>query len=333
MSPTLAKPIAALEICAGAGGQAIGLEAAGYSHVGLVEIDRHACQTLRQNRPQWAVIEKDVREIEGRHYRGIDLIAAGVPCPPFSVAGKQLGPDDERDLFPEALRLIREAKPTAVMLENVRGFASDTFISYRARLIEQLETLGYRADWRVLESSRFGIPQLRPRFILVALKPRTFDRYRWPEGSHEPHTVGAAIGDLMAARGWPGAESWAAKADKIAPTVVGGSHKHGGPDLGPTRARRQWAGLGVDGRGIADEAPGPDFPVGASPRLTVRMVARLQGFPDHWAFAGGKTASYRQVGNAFPSSVANAVASAIRAAVDVQLRPAKQMRDLLELSA
>lgn len=333
MSKTLASPVAALEICAGAGGQALGLEAAGYSHVGLVEIDRHACETLRRNRPQWAVIEKDVREIEGRHYRGVDLIAAGVPCPPFSLAGKQLGPHDDRDLFPEALRLVREAKPTTVMLENVRGFASDMFISYRAKLIQQLESLGYRVDWRVLESSRFGVPQLRPRFILVALKPRAFDRFEWPEGGQKPPTVGQATADLMAAGGWPGAESWAAGANRIAPTIVGGSHKHGGPDLGPTRARRQWAGLGVDGRGIADGAPGPNFAPEGSPRLTVQMVARLQAFPDEWAFAGGKTASYRQVGNAFPPTVATAVASALMAAVNVQLRPAKPVRDLLELTA
>jgi DNA (cytosine-5)-methyltransferase 1 len=328
-----ARPISVLEICAGGGGQALGLEAAGYSHIGLVEIDRRACETLRHNRPHWAVIEKDVRNIEGRHYRGVDLIAGGVPCPPFSLAGKQLGSEDERDLFPEALRLVREAKPTAVMLENVRGFASEAFISYRAKLIAELESLGYRADWRVLESSRFGIPQLRPRFILVALKPRAFDRYHWPEGGDQPRTVGQSIVDLMAAKGWPGAESWAAHADRIAPTIVGGSHKHGGPDLGPTRARQQWACLGVDGRGIADDAPGPDFPVGASPRLTVRMVARLQGFPDDWAFAGGKTASYRQVGNAFPSSVASAVATAIRSAVGVQLKPVGQDVELIEQTA
>jgi DNA (cytosine-5)-methyltransferase 1 len=301
--------------------------------VGLVEIDRRACETLRHNRPHWAVIEKDVREIEGRHYRGVDLIAGGVPCPPFSFAGKQLGPDDERDLFPEAVRLIREAKPAAVMLENVRGFASDRFISYRAKLIEELERLGYRADWRVLESSRFGVPQLRPRFILIALKPRAFDKYRWPEGGHEPRTVGESLADLMAARQWPGADSWAARADRIAPTIVGGSHKHGGPDLGPTRARRQWAALGVDGRGVADEPPGPDFPIGASPRLTVRMVARLQAFPDHWEFAGGKTASYRQVGNAFPPTVAGAVATAIRAALEAPLKPARQVADFIELTA
>lgn len=100
------KKPSVFEICAGAGGQAIGLEAAGFACVGAVEIDHHACNTLRANRPEWNVIERSVAEIEGREFRGVDLFAGGVPCPPFSIAGKQLGRDDERDLFPEALRLI-----------------------------------------------------------------------------------------------------------------------------------------------------------------------------------------------------------------------------------
>src|SRR5437588_3441041 len=111
--------LAALEICSGAGGQAAGLEAAGFDLAAAVEIDQHACHTLRVNRPQWRVIESDVREIDGKQFRGVDLFAGGVPCPPFSIAGKQLGQRDERDLFPEALRLIEEANPVAVLLENV----------------------------------------------------------------------------------------------------------------------------------------------------------------------------------------------------------------------
>lgn len=105
---------------------------------------------------------------------------------------------------------------------------------------------------------------------------------------------------------------------RVAPTIVGGSLKHGGPDLGPTRARKAWASLGVDGLGIVDEAPSRDF-VGM-PRLTVRMVARLQGFPDDWIFSGKKTSAYRQVGNAFPPPVAEAVALELRRALGVRKR-------------
>ena len=120
-----------VEICAGAGGQAIGLDQAGFEHLALVELEHLACQTLRYNKPEWNIIEKDVRNFSAAKYQGIDLLAGGVPCPPFSIAGKQLGKDDERDLFPEALRLVRECSPKAVMLENVKGILSAKFEIYR----------------------------------------------------------------------------------------------------------------------------------------------------------------------------------------------------------
>ena len=140
------------------------------------------------------------------------------------------------------------------------------------------------------------------------------EHFRWPEpNSHNPRTVGDTLHDLMAARGWRGAGAWRDMADEIAPTIVGGSKKHGGPDLGPTRARRAWASLGVEGRTLAPEAPDP-FHQGM-PRLTVPMVARLQGFPDDWHITGAKTNAYRQVGNAFPPPVARAVAERLAEAI------------------
>lgn len=305
------KKLVAMEICAGGGGQALGLEMAGFDHAAVVEIDAAACATLRANRPEWNVIETDLHSFDGGPFRGIDLLAGGVPCPPFSIAGKQLGADDERDLFPVALRLIEQTRPRAVMLENVRGLADPKFSEYRSGILDRLRDLGYRADWRLLNASDYGVPQLRPRFILVALQHSIADRFEWPKPQPKPPTVGDTLLDLMAARGWGGAARWAEIAAQVAPTVVGGSKKHGGPDLGPTRARRQWLHLGVDGLGIAGEAPDPDFPKDGTPRLTVQMVARLQGFPDTWRFSGKKTAAYRQVGNAFPPPVATAVGKAI----------------------
>lgn len=306
--------LTALEICAGGGGQALGLEGAGFELSGAIDIDPYACETLSANRPAWKVIEGSISEVDGRDFRGVDLLAGGVPCPPFSIAGKQLGRHDERDLFPEALRLIAEAKPVAAMLENVPGFAARRFGEYRQNLLRKLSRLGYEAEWRVLNACWFGVPQLRPRFVLVAFRRRFPSGFAWPEPNGEaPQTVGEAIGDLMASRGWRGATRWCKQATSIGPTIVGGSKKHGGPDLGPTRARRQWASLRVDGLGIADEPPGQERHVNLMPRLTVRMAARLQGFPDWWEFSGGKTAAYRQVGNAFPPPVAEAVGKAIYA--------------------
>ncbi|SEU22204.1 DNA cytosine methyltransferase [Stigmatella erecta] len=309
------SPLTAIELCAGAGGQAIGLDLAGFEHVAAVEIDSHACATLRLNRPEWRVLEEDLRSFSGTPFRGVDLLAGGVPCPPFSIAGKQLGADDERDLFPEALRLVEEIRPAAVMLENVRGLAAERFADYRASVLGRLERLGYVAAWRVLNASDYGVPQLRPRFILVALRPSAAEHFAWPKPHREVPTVGNAIGDLMAAAGWPGAPTWVAGAQALAPTIVGGSKKHGGPDLGPTRARLEWARLGVDGLGIANAPPDAAFPVSQKPKLTVPMVARIQGFPDAWLLSGGKTAAYRQVGNAFPPPVAYAVGVSIRKAL------------------
>lgn len=305
-----------LELCAGAGGQAIGMEQAGFAHVALVENDAHCCRTLRENRPSWNVLEEDLREFkkDAGRYAGIELVAGGLPCPPFSKAGKQLGVRDERNLFPDALEIIEKIKPKAVMIENVRGFLDPTFEEFRADLRKQLEAMAYKVDWRLMNSSDFGVPQLRPRVVIVAMLTDIWPFFRWPTAHADaPRSVGETLHDLMAANGWCGADDWAALANKIAPTIVGGSKKHGGPDLGPTRAKAAWASLGVDGKAIADAAPGPDF--AGLPRLTVEMVAKIQGFPENWLFAGKKTAAYRQVGNAFPPPVAFAVASGIKHAL------------------
>ena len=309
-----------IEICAGAGGQALGLEQAGFDHVSLVEIEAPACQTLRLNRPHWNVIEGDLRHYSAQQWQGIELLAGGVPCPPFSKAGKQLGTEDERDLFPEAIRLVAECKPQAVMLENVRGLLDAVFDEYRTQIINDLKKLGYVAEWRLLNASDFGVPQLRPRVVFVALQKHLSDYFVWPSAHiAPPPTVGEALFDLMATNGWQGAEQWRGLASDIAPTLVGGSKKHGGPDLGPTRAKKAWASLSVDGMGIANDVPDKDF-VGM-PRLTVRMAARIQGFPDSWQFSGKKTAAYRQVGNAFPPPVACAVGRQIQAALDAAAKP------------
>ncbi len=302
--------LSCIEICAGAGGQALGLERAGFEPQALIEIEKPCCNTLRENRPQWNVVEGDLKEFDGSQYSGVDLLAGGVPCPPFSKAGKQLGKDDERDLFPEALRLVDEIKPRAVMLENVRGFLDAVFEDYRINLKKQLEKLGYIAEWRLLNASDFGVSQLRPRVVIVALKKDSLGSFFWPEINRKtPKTVGELLKDQMVVNGWKGVNRWVKQADNIAPTIVGGSKKHGGPDLGPTRAKKAWATLGVDGMGISYEPPEKDH-VGM-PRLTVEMVARIQGFPDDWHFTGKKTPAYRQVGNAFPPPVAHAVSENI----------------------
>ncbi|MEV5731666.1 DNA cytosine methyltransferase [Streptomyces sp. NPDC014684] len=352
-----------IEICAGAGGQAIGLHLAGFRHLALVEIDKYAVATLRENievHPKWDwerdncdVLCKDVLEFDperdldksaGLYRRGeVDLLAGGVPCPPFSHAGKQLGEDDERDLFPRILELAEIIRPRAVMIENVRGLMDAKFDDYRSRIQASLEEMepdddgrpGYEVvNWEVYEAEKFGVPQLRPRSILVAFRKDVLKdlKYEAPAPSAQRVTVFSALKETMeerfkpfrdgprAAQAQEAFEEWEKHASKdVAPTLVGGSKKHGGADLGPSRAKKAWRALGVSGMGVAN-APVSGEPTGTEgrdlfgpegPMLTVRQAAIIQGFPTEWDFAGRKTAQYRQVGNAFPPPVAQAIGESI----------------------
>src|SRR3989338_5674705 len=186
------KKLTVLELCAGGGGQFLGLEQAGFECVGAVEIESDYCNTLVYNRPALNVINSDVKNFDAKRFAGVDLVAGGVPCPPFSIAGKQLGENDERDLFPYTLKIVKQVRPKAVLIENV---------------------------------------------------------FQGPVGDSKTITVGKALKDLMSENGWAVAGKWAQAANAVAPTLVGGSKKHGGPDLGPTRSREQWRKLGVDGSG------------------------------------------------------------------------------------
>lgn len=305
--------LTSIEVCAGAGGQALGLEQAGFAHLACVEVDRHAVATLHSNRPEWTPVEADLTTWSFPGSTPVDLLAGGVPCPPFSKAGKQLGADDERDMFPSMIRLTEELSPRAIMIENVRGLLDARFDDYRRAVLGRLHDLGYEGEWRLLKAADFGVAQLRPRSILVAFRDDLLPEFKWPDPvTPDAVSVGDVLEDLMAEGGWEGSTDWAVSARGVAPTLVGGSKKHGGADLGPTRARREWAERhGVDGRGLANEPPEPGFQ--GMPRLTVKMTAVLQGFPADWKFSGGKTAQYRQIGNAFPPPVARAVGERIAA--------------------
>ncbi|NUK00272.1 DNA (cytosine-5-)-methyltransferase [Streptomyces lunaelactis] len=363
---TTDRKLTSIEICAGAGGQAVGLHQAGFRHLALVEIDKHAATTLRDNiesRPEWSwekehclVREVDVKEFRPLeevlapevHERGkcdetdetnlikpgqLDLLAGGVPCPPFSAAGKQLGREDERDLFPRMLDLVEQLKPRAVLIENVRGLLEPEwkFRYYRNHIKNRLRKAGYViCGWRVLEAQHFGVPQLRPRAILVAIREDQYRGFDWPEPHVEVVTVFKKLKPSMERRlggkDSPLYKEWRRQAilGTVAPTLVGGSKKHGGADLGPTRAKKAWAALGVDAMGVANDEQDmidPDRDLGnlekkRGPKLTIAQAALIQGFPKEWEFTGGgKTARYRQVGNAFPPPVAAAVGERIKEAL------------------
>ena len=304
------KKLRAIELCAGAGGLSLGLEHAGFTPIALIDNEPNACATLRMNRPQWNTIEADLHNLDFSPWRNADLVTGGLPCPPYSLAGKQHGAADERDLFPKMLEIVSLVCPRAVLIENVRGLLHAKFSEVRHKVDVELKAMGYRPYWAMLNAADFGTPQSRSRVFLIAIHKNEPNQLEWPfPSSSMPPTVGEAIGDLMGSNGWKGAKAWAKQADQVAPTIVGGSKKHGGPDLGPTRARKAWAEMGVDGLGVADMPPPRNFK--GMPRLTPRMVARIQGFPDEWRFFGGKTQQCRQIGNALPPLLAGAVAGAV----------------------
>jgi DNA (cytosine-5)-methyltransferase 1 len=324
----MTSQLTAVELCAGGGGQALGLERAGFTPVLLAEIDPDCCETLRRNRPCWPVLQGDITRMPARSLAGADLVAGGLPCTPHTRGGRQLGAADERHLWDAALTIIADARPRAVMLETSNAILSPRFTLERGATLRKLHALGYLTSWVVIYASEYGVPQYRRRAVLAAFSgPGEFRDFAWPERDlGPPATVGDALFPLAAADGWEGARAWAAGAQDAAPVVVGGSRKHGGADLGASQGKAAWRRLGIDPMGIADGPPGPD---GKYPRgrgltgdagqtglmLTVEMAARLQGFPPDWEFSGGKTSRYRQVGNAFPAPAAAAVGTAIRNAL------------------
>ena len=306
-----------LEICAGGGGQALGLELAGFDPVMLVDDDPDACATLRRNRPRWDVRRFDLLEFVGSDHPqvlDVDLLAGGLPRMPYSIASTRGTPDRaDRDLLHAAVWLATEVRPRAIMLENVPALArAPRFAETRAFVERELGGNGYEVRWNVLDAQGFGVPQRREHGVMVAMRPRDMDRFRWPRPSGNAPTVGEVLWESMASRGWQGAMEWRLTADEVAPTIVGGSKDRGGADLGPSRTKRIWARLGVNGGSLADDVPGPDFVMDPGdpkrlPRLTLRQVAMLQGFPEDWVFEGRKTSRYRQIAHACPPPLATAL--------------------------
>lgn len=315
--PDEQRHLTSLEICSGAGGAAIGLHAAGFESVGLVERNNLAARTLMTNPRLGPIFFESVLDKDFKPYAGhVDLFAGGVPCQPHSVLGRQEGENDERDLFGKAIDIIREIRPRAVMLENVLGFGQRQAHAYRAKIFADLFEAGYDAELFAISASEYGLAQARPRLILVAMRDGLMSRFKMPPVlTPEPVTLGEALGDLMAENGWPGAAAWAERANEHGPTIVGGSEKSGNQGFSSNLQLKDWEARHIDARRIVLEAPGPDVSEDDIPGLTLRMGARLQGFPASWVFQGAVRDQRRQIANAFPPIMACAVGLAIREAL------------------
>lgn len=322
-----AKRLSSFDVCSGAGGLALGLEQAGFDPVLLLDNRDVACRTLRANRPGWDVRELDLLEFvpaEHQQVYDIDLLSAGLPRVKASATvNRTRGSDIEFELLKATIMLMHGVQPRALLVENVPDLVTkDAYRAIREFVGVELDHLGYRYKWFVVNAADHQVPQNREQGILVALKGDAMEAFEEPKPSLEPPvTVGDALEDSMKARGWTQASEWAEQADRLAPTLVGGSWERGGPDLGPTGSKRAWAKMGVDGATVADEVPRPDFvwapDLGRDGmvKLTVEQAACLQGFPPDWRFEGRKTVRYRQVGHASPPPVAYALGRAIRSAL------------------
>ena len=247
-----------VKIC-GAGGQALGLERRGFKHALAVELDAAACATLRANRPGWKVAEGDVAEAalwRPRDYRGVALLAGGVPCPPFTVAGRQLGATDERDLFAWAVELLRIVRPRALLLENVKGLSTSRFSAYRQHVLDRLTPARVRPG--LAAAAGIGLRRAataaadRPRRpaagrrglvpLAVAVPPAARNRRR--DAGRPDGRAGLARSRRLGPPRRPDRADDRRRLRTAAPST--------------TRTKRAWAELGVDGIGVADLAPGAD---------------------------------------------------------------------------
>lgn len=322
-----------IELFAGAGGLAIGLEKAGIKCVALNEIDKFACQTLRKNRPNWNVLEGDVKEFGfSEYYNKVDVVTGGFPCQAFSYAGKKLGLADARGtLFYEFARVVKEVNPPICIGENVRGLLSHENGKTLQGMISILDEIGYNVmPIRVLKAVNYNVPQKRERLILVGIRKDIDIKFEYPkpfnriytlkdalkkgelfdcdvpksEGSSYPQSKKEVL-DLVPQKGY-----WRDLPLDIQKSFMGQSYYLGGGKTG--MARR----IGWDEPCLtltcspAQKQTERCHPEETRP-FTVREYARIQTFPDDWKFEGSVSHQYKQIGNAVPVNLAKEVGYSI----------------------
>ncbi|WP_205934434.1 DNA cytosine methyltransferase [Rhizobium leguminosarum] len=317
-----------LELCAGGGGMALGLERAGFQPVALIEIDRQAAATLRRNRPNWPVVEADVRKVDFTPYKGkVDLLAGGVPCTPYSTIGERKGKSDENDLLPEAVRAVREVRPKAFIFENVDGLLHAKHADHVAAALRQFSKAGYATVIERINTRDYGVAQNRSRVLLVGLRRDLSVSFRMPPKFPKMATnMGDAVADLMGANGWSGTGDWVNRMREMAVidqtgnlirTGILADTIRGYKGSGHKGEKARWLRNGVAYAPIAKAAPTDEDARTERfvPCLTNRMRARLQGFPDDWEFVGGIPSVADQIGNAVAPVVAQAVGLAMYSAL------------------
>ncbi|MFJ6250416.1 MULTISPECIES: DNA cytosine methyltransferase [unclassified Streptomyces] len=315
-----------VDVCAGAGGLALGLERAGFEPALLLDEDTDACRTLRANRPHWNVLQADLLDFDPSEHpesHDVDLLSAGLPRVKSNATTSRAGSSKEEELLRATVYLAHAVRPRALIIENVPTLIDpEGFRDFHGFARAELDHLGYELCWFVLNAADFGVPQDRKQGVLVAIEEKWFQAFRPPLPTmiHRV-SLGEALAPSMRSRGWKDADRWAAQAVDVAPTLVGGSKNRGGADLGPTGSKRKWEKMGVNAHTLGDEIPGEDFAWNPDlgreglVKITVGQAALIQGFPGTWEITGKKTARYRQVGHASPPPVGEALGRAIARAL------------------
>lgn len=310
------KEYTVLELFAGAGGLALGLEQAGFEDVGLIEIDKYASATLRKNRPNWNVIEEDITKIDDVYEHigkgtNVDVVSGGFPCQTFSYAGKRLGLEDTRGtLFYDYARILKQTKPKMFIVENVRGLVTHDHGRTLKTIIDVFEQIGYSTTYRVLNAWDYGVAQKRQRMILVGVRNDLNITYEFPK-PHEykpvlkdvlknvPDSEGQKFSDKKAEvmKLVPAGGYWRDLPDDVAREYMGVSYFSGGGRTGMAR-RISWdepsLTLTTSPSQKQTERAHPD----ENRPFKTREYARIQSFPDNWEFSGSVNQIYKQIGNA-----------------------------------
>jgi len=308
--------VTAIELFAGAGGLALGLEKAGIHTVLLVEIDKFCCQTLKQNRPAWNVINEDIKKVDFNAYKGkVDIVTGGSPCQAFSYSGKKLGFEDTRGtLFYEFARCVKEVEPKIFMFENVRGLISHDKGRTFETILSVLKELGYNVQYKVLNANDYGVAQKRERIIIVGTQEGI--NFEYPEKQKYKPVLRDALKDVPPSEGQTYSEKkkkfldlvppggcWVNLPEDMQKEYLGKSYYSGGGKRGMAR-RISWdepcLTLTCSPSQKQTERCHPD----ETRPFTVREYARIQSFPDDWEFAGGISEKYKQIGNAVPVELA-----------------------------
>ncbi|UIK19382.1 DNA cytosine methyltransferase [Rhizobium leguminosarum] len=318
-----------LELCAGGGGMALGFEQAGFRHIALIEYNKNAVATLRKNRPNWNVIDADVRKVDFTRYRKsrIDVLCGGLPCTPFSTVGQKKGKRDENDLLMEGVRAVREARPRAFLFENVEGLLHARHADYVAELLRKLSKASYQTEIHRINARDYGIAQDRSRIMIVGFRKGSRGVFRMPPKFPEmAKNMGDILADLMGANGWNGANDWV-RMMRERPEFDRFGKEVGIGALSDTIRGYQGSAHEGEARralknGVSYAPPAKDAPTNAEastegfvPGLTNRMRARIQGFPDEWQFIGGLGPVADQIGNAVPPKMAQALGLALYSAL------------------